>query len=152
MTMGLFRDRDGVKLGEIEALAGLKPLRDDVFLYLLEQALAGSLPVYFAAAPPALIDPFDAGYEPERHPVGVAAVDACVRAALRGDFQNMWVYPKGNRFALSDDYIPWAATKRGRPDFVPCLVLGEPKTPGIVDVQGPLALDLVRRFLFGAAE
>lgn len=145
--MGIFRKPDEVSTREIKALDGLKPLEDKVFTYLLEQAVAGVIPVYYGAVPFIMIRPFDEGYRPEAHPVGKAAVDAIIQDWSEGKFQKVWVYPKGNHFILSDDYIVYAAAQQGQPDYLPCWILGKPEGPAVKDVQGPIAKNDLLRLL-----
>ena len=48
---------------------------------------------------------------------------------------------------LSDDYIVWEAAKQGRPDFLPCWVLGNPSHDSIENVQGPIEVAEIKRLL-----
>jgi hypothetical protein len=136
--MDLFRRKELMDPAEIEALAGLRPLYDPVFAYLIEGAYKGRVDVYFAAVPFALIRPFDPDYDPGKHPVGRAAIAEFVARWEQGDFAQSWVYQKGDEFVLSDDYIVWEAAKIGKPDFLPCWVLGKPNNKDLKDVQGPI--------------
>jgi hypothetical protein len=132
---------------EIDALLGLRPLRDHVYGYLLERAAIGALPLYFAAIPRALIRPFDTEYDPSKHPIGEAAIEQTMADWRAGIFHYAWVYPSDDSYVLSDDYIPWAAAQRGQPDFLPCWVLGHPSAAGAVDIQGPIEPSRVRELL-----
>jgi hypothetical protein len=136
-----------VSVDEIDSLLGLRPLRDDVLGYLLQRAVDGLVPVYFAAVPRTLIHPFDTEYDPTKHPVGAAAIEQAMADWRAGNFAHVWVYPRGDGYVLSDDYIPWAAVLRGQPAFLPCWVLGYPSVPGAVDIQGPVELQRVRKLL-----
>jgi len=136
--MDLFRRKELMDPAEIEALAGLRPLYDPVFAYLIEGAYKGRVDVYFAAVPFGLIRPFDPDYDPGKHPVGRAAIAEFVARWEKGDFAQSWVYQKGDEFVLSDDYIIWEAAKIGKPDFLPCWVLGKPSNTDLRDVQGPI--------------
>lgn len=130
---------------QLHVLPGLQPSHDPTFVDRLEAAMRGRLEVYFAAIPPSLIEPFDAVYAPRDHPIGEAAVRQTIEEWQAGHFHTVLVYQEGDHFVLSDDYIFWEAAKEGRPDFLPCWVLGKPEHTGIVDVQGPLAqLDVPR--------
>jgi hypothetical protein len=143
----LFRRPARVSVDEIDALLGLRPLRDDVLGYLLQRAVEGVVPVYFAAVPRMLIHPFDTEYDPAKHPVGAAAIAQTMAEWRSGHVPHVWVYPRGAAYVLSDDYIPWAAALRGQPDFLPCWVLGYPSVAGTVDIQGPVEPQRVRRLL-----
>ena len=145
--MSLFRRPEKMKVSEIHALAGLRPLYDPVFSYLLEGAVAGRVPVYYGEIPLDLIRPFDPDHTPSSHPVGRAAVQETIRRWVQGDFQKVWVYQKKQHFVLSDDYIVWEATKEGRPDFLPCWVLGNPSHGSIKNVQGPIEPAEIARLL-----
>jgi len=136
-----------VPTDEIDILPGLVPRHDQEFDYLLQRALGGLVPVYFAAVPRTLIRPFDTEYDPAKHPVGAMAIEQTTAEWRAGTFHHVWVYPSGDAYVLSDDYIPWAAATRGQPDFLPCWVLGYPSVPGAVDVQGPIAPSGVRKLL-----
>ena len=63
------------------------------------------------------------------------------------DFSFVWLYPRDGRFVLSDDYVTWAAIKRGSPDVVPAWILGMPPNNLAQNVQGPMTLDAVKRAL-----
>jgi hypothetical protein len=145
--LDLFRQPTRVSVDEIDALLGLRPLRDDILGYLLQRALDGQVPVYFAAVLRTLIRPFDAEYDPAKHPVGAAAIEQAMAEWQAGMFPHVWVYPSEDAYVLSDDYIPWAAATRGQPDFLPCWVLGYPSVPGTVDIQGPVDPLKVRQLL-----
>lgn len=145
--LDLFRRPTRVSVNEIDALLGLRPLRDDVLGYLLGRALQGHVPVYFAAIPRGLIRPFDSEYDPAKHPVGAAAIEHTAAEWRAGNYPSIWVYPSGDAYVLSDDYIPWAAALRGKPQFLPCWVLGYPSVPGAVDINGPIEPERVRRLL-----
>ena len=145
---GPFFRIDKVPVREIQgSLEGLAPLKDETFSYLLERALQQELPVYFAAVPLRLIDPFDIAYDPSRHPVGAAAIKQTQAAWLARQYHVLWVYPKAERFVLSDDYIAYFACLPGQPDYVPCCILRKPSHPELLDLQGPLAIDKVKKLL-----
>jgi hypothetical protein len=145
--MGLFRETGKVSAHDIEAAEGLKPLFDSVFSHLIERAYKGALDVYFAPVPRQLIRPFDVEYDPCAHPAGRAAIEAVMAQWAKGQFQYVWVYQQGDEFVLSDDYIVWEAAKRGRPDCLPCWILGKPLHAQVGDVQGPIDPKEVPRLL-----
>ncbi len=144
-------DRDGterIRVADIHVSPDLCPRRDDHFARLLERALANELPVYFAAVPLAQCIPYDIDYRPDLHPVGEAAIEQAVRDAGAQKLPPLVVYPRGVWFVVADDYIPLFAALRGRPEYIPGLILGQPaQTEGLADLQGPLAPDVVRRAL-----
>ena len=137
----------GVKVEDLHMLPELTPAPDKVFDYLLEQAIKGHLEVYYAAVPLKLVTPFDKEYDPRKHPVGQQAIDAFFQAWQKNDFQISWVYPKSEKFILSDDYIVYYAVLKGQPDYIPCYVLGGSKHPDLKDIQGPISTDDIRRLL-----
>ena len=144
-------DPDGterVRVADIYASPDLRPRRDDHFARLLDRALANELPVYFAAVPLAQCVPYDIDYRPDLHPAGAAAIEQALRDARAQNFPPLIVYPRGVWFVVADDYIPLFAALRGRPEYVPGLILGEPEDAlSLADLQGPLAPDLLRRAL-----
>ena len=127
----------------------MQPLRDDVFQYLLGEALVGRVPLYAATIPLPLIRPFDSEYEPAKHPAGEAAIIQTMTEWRAGVFVHVWVYPKEDHFVLSDDYIIWEAAQRGQPDHMPCWVMGYPTLDGVLDIQGPIDEDDVYFLAFG---
>ncbi len=136
-----------VRKHEIKTLPELTPKRDEILLSLMEQAMQGNLPIYFAAVPTALIVPFDMDYRPDLHPTGKAAIKDSFEKGKQKIFQKLLVYPRGVWFVVSDDYIPLFAALNGLPDYVPCFVLGKPDNPYLTDVQGPIKQEDVGRVL-----
>lgn len=124
-----------------------KPPDDPAFAYLLDETIAGRVPVYFAAVPLGLIRPFAPDFHPENYPIGRELVEAIIADWREGHFQYMWIYPKENHFVMSDDYLIFASAVQGQPDFMPCLVLGDPRLPGVKDIQGPIRHEDVRQLL-----
>ena len=142
----MFRKRKPTP-GEPEADSEWKPPTDPVFLYLLQEAMFGSLQVFYATVPTPRVKRFNPGFRPERTPSGEAVVDAIFQDWKKGDFKTMWVYPKGDLFIASDDYFTLAAVDRGEPDFVPCWVLGKPDHAIVRNVQGPMEQESIRKML-----
>jgi len=138
-------------VSEIHEMPGLTPPKDAMFTYLFSKAAEGNLPVYFAAVPRSLVRPFFAEYDPRRHPIGRQAVDAKKKDWLAGKSSNMWVYPDGSTYVMSDDYITFFAAEEGQPDFLPCFILGETEDSRIKDIQGPIQVSDVRK-AFGVTD
>jgi hypothetical protein len=136
-TTEVFRNKIPTK--DICSLPDLTPKHDERFSELLQGAVSGDVPVYFAAVPLAICVPFDPDYRPDLHPVGEQAISQMIEACRRGQFQKLSVYQRGKCFVVSDDYIPLFAALRGQPDYVPCWVLGKPDSGFVRDVQGPIA-------------
>lgn len=124
-----------------------KPPDDPLFAYLLDETIAGRVPVYFASIPLKIIRPFAPDFHPETHPIGKEMVEAITADWREGHFHFMWVYPKGGHFVMSDDYLTFASAVQGQPDFMPCWVLGDPRLPGVKDIQGPIRHEDVRKLL-----
>ena len=144
--MPLFRKK--LKVEDLK-LSDFQPKKDDVLMYLLEQVLAGKIPVYFAAIPLSMIEPFDKEYDPRKHPVGKKVVETMIQAWQKNQFRTVWVYPKGDKFILSDDYCVYYAALAGQPDYVPCWIIGKTDHHDVKDMQGPIELEEIKKILFG---
>ena len=139
--------RERIPIDEVQTLPGLEPKHDNTFLRLAGDALEGAVPVYFATVPLGLCVPFDLDYRPDVHPIGKTVIEHFTEQAKRHNFQPMIAYPRGKWFVIADDYGPLFAALAGRPDYVPCFILGKPENDLIKDVQGPLDSESVRRIL-----
>lgn len=134
--------------GDPEVNPDWKPPSDPVFQYLMQEALLGTIPVYFAAVPRARVLRYDPTFRPENTPNGEKVVQSIMDAWRQNKFQKIWVYPKGDVFVCSDDYFTIAAAERGKPDFLPCWILGRPSQTAAKDIQGPINQDGLRK-MFG---
>ena len=141
------REYKRVKVADLHFLPDLTPKHDERFSALLDGAVSGDVPVYLAAVPLAICVPFDLDYRPDLHPVGKQAISQMIDDWSKGQFQNLFVYQRGKRFVVSDDYIQLFAALRGQPDYVPCWVLGKPDSDLVRDVQGPIAPNDVPKLL-----
>ena len=128
-----------IAVANVHSLPDLTPKHDEQFSALLQGAVSGDVPVYFAAVPLALCVPFDLDYRPDLHPVGAQAISQMTEEWSNGQFQEMFVYQRGKWFVVSDNYIVLFAALPGLPDYVPCWVLGKPEGDLVRDVQGPVA-------------
>src|SRR5665213_2755357 len=126
------------KPSELKANPDWQPPDDLVFQYLLQEAATGGVPVYFAAVPLASLVRFAPTFAPEKTEDGEAPVLQIMQQWREGKTTNMWVYPRGDMFVVADDYFTLAAAERGKPDFVPCWVLGEVKNKSAEQVQRPM--------------
>ncbi len=133
------QQRQRVPVSSLHNHPDLTPKQDDHLVALMEGAVRGEVPVYFAAVPLSLCIPFGPDYRPELHRVGAEAIDQTIEAWQKGKFAKLVVYQRGVWFVVADDYIPLFAALRGRPDYVPCWVLGKPAGGLVKDVQGPIA-------------
>ena len=136
-----------ISVSDLHFLPDLTPKHDEQLVLLLQGALSGDVPVYFAAVPLALCVPFDLDCRPDLRPVGAMAITQVTEAWSKGQFENLFVYQRGKWFVVSDDYIPLFAALKGLPDYVPCWVLGKPEGDLVRDVQGPIASKDVPRLL-----
>lgn len=136
-----------IAVSDIHWLPGLTPKHDEQFSALLQRAVSGDVPVYFAAVPLALCVPFDLDYRPDLHPVGAKGISQMTEEGSNGQFKNMFVYQRGKWFVVSGDYIVLFAALSGLPEYVPCWVLGKPGGDLVRDVQCPIALNDVARLL-----
>ena len=124
-----------------------QPPGDPVFQYLLQEAAMGWVQVYFAAIPLSRIKRFAPTFRPESTKDSAAVVAAIMERWRAGDFNKIWVYPKGDLFIASDDYFTLAAAEKGQPDLLPCWVLGELKTGIAEQVQGPMDQSAIAKML-----
>ena len=92
---------------------GWAPPDDLVFQYLLREAVAGHVPVYFASVPIQRLQRFSPGFHPETTEGGAEVVAAIMSRWRAGDFAKMWVYPDGDHFVVADDYFTWRQPKQG---------------------------------------
>jgi hypothetical protein len=116
----------------------LTPPRDAVLSYLLREALAGALPVFVGAVPLDRLRRFRDDFRPERTPGGERVVRA-IFAQWRSDAApRLWVYPRGDVFMVSDDYLTLAAAERAASDLVPCWILGPVPPAEIEHLRGPV--------------
>ena len=137
-----------VKASDLKIDPSLQPKSDPEWLRLAEGALKGQVPVYFAAVPLILCVPFDLDYRPDLHPVGQQAIRAFIEMAQRRKFQNLIVYPRGKWFVISDHYIELFAALEGKPDLLPCFIMGKPENEMVQDLQGPIDPKDIRK-VFG---
>ena len=143
-----FVDIRDVRNERIHIDPDLMPKPDDTYIHLFGEAMEGRVPVYFATVPLALCVPFDLDYRPDLHRIGGQAIEAAIEDGKNQKFYYMVVYPHGKWFVVADDYIPLFAALRGRPDYVPCWILGKPDNDQLKDVQGPIAVADLRK-IFG---
>lgn len=131
----------------VHGMHGFAPRRDPVFDYLMARAWTGRLPVHRAKIPLDLIIPFDVSYHPQDLPIGKMVLARVVEDWNRGKAPAVPVYPQGERFVLSDDYVYYEAARIAAQAYLPCLVLGEAGVLGVADIRGPLSLGEVKRAL-----
>ena len=147
--MDISSESKKIRVDQIHLNPELTPPVDPILARLMQEAIEGRVPVYFAEVPLVLCVPYDPDYRPDLHPVGNAVIRQTMEDWQKQKFTNLLVYPRGVWFVVSDDYIQLFAALRGRPDCVPCWVLGKPENPFVENVQGPIRLEDVRRVLIG---
>lgn len=125
-----------------------EPPPDPVFQYLLEQAWRGSVIVYWAEVPLNSVQRFDPLWKPERLPGGAPAMQAVMRAIGEGHVPRPWVYPRGDRFIMSDDYFTLACFEMLKVETVRVWHLGVP--PDGLPSHGPLAIEIIRGAIEGS--
>jgi hypothetical protein len=138
-----------VPVDKIKKTKEFEYLNDEILLYLWEQAIKGSIQVYFAAIPFSLIEPYDKEFDLRKHPVGIKVVNAIIEEWKKNQFKAVWVYPKGDKYILSDDYAIYYAAVAIKPDYLPCYILGKPIDERIKDVKGPIAPKEIKSLIFG---
>ena len=116
----------------------LTPPRDAVLDYLLREALAGALPVYAGAVPVARLRRFREDFRPERTFGGERVVRAIFAQWGADAAPRLWVYPRGDVFMVSDDYLALAAAERGTAELVPCWILGPVRPAEMETLRGPV--------------
>ncbi len=123
------------------------PPDDLVFQHLLEQAVAGQVPVYGIVADVARLVPFAEEHRPEETEDGRKIVQTMIRDWQAGNHVQPWVYPRAGEFVVADDYFVLAMAKAGGLTTIGCHCLGEPDRATLHDCQGPLGVDYVRNAL-----
>jgi len=74
------------------------PPDDPVFQYLLQEALYGHLPIFFAAVSLPRVRRYAPDFRPERTEEGPAVVRQIINRWRKGDTPYCWVYPEGRAF------------------------------------------------------
>ena len=136
-----------VNLRDLKANEEFAPKPDPVFNHLLFEAMKGRLPVHFAVIAFQRLKRFDTTHRPELTVSGKQFVAQIIAMWQEGQPWPMWVYPSGDEFIASDDYLTFAACEQGRIDYVPCYVLGTPDGEGVTDLHGPLTVEQINKSL-----
>ena len=148
--MSRFSEPKQVRVDSLKIDPATAPKSDETLIRLIQAAVKGTVPVYFAIIPLSLCGPFDTEYRPDVHP-GVAALTEARAKQVTEQPIAMLVYPKGRWFVVSDDYPTLWAYQRALPDYVPCVVLGKPEGEGVEIVQGPLTPEEAKAAIFGGS-
>lgn len=126
-----------VPVSDLKVDLRLAPKRDQKFVELLQRAIRGEVPVYFAQVPLLLCVPFDLDHRSDLNTVTASAVRQIAGQIRRHQMPNLFVYPRGKWFVVADDYLPFFAAIEERLD-VPCWVLGAIENPLVEKIQGPI--------------
>ena len=129
----------------------LAPPHDAIFSYLYERVVNGGIPLFLAEVPLQLIQPYSEEHRPHESKLGKPVLDGYIR-----DFSNerldltMWVYPRGSKYILSDDYFSYfALLALGVPAYR-CFIMGHPTVGALANIKGPAPLEFVRKLPGGS--
>ena len=114
------------------------PNIDDKFIELMQSAMEGETPVFYAAVPLCICIPFDIDYRPDKPEIGKQLIEEYYQGFENNDFPPLIVYPNGKWFIVSDDYMKLFAYLRGNPTHVPCYIMGDTDNNLIQNKQGPI--------------
>ena len=95
----------------IESLR-FRPPTDPVFAYLYDRLSIGELPLFQGEVAIDMIDPFAPDFRPWDYQKGKGAFQFMLHRIKAGTRSAMWVYPKGGRFVVSDDYFTLEAARQ----------------------------------------
>jgi hypothetical protein len=126
-------------------LKRFEPRSDPIFLYLLEEAWNGSIPVYAAEVPLKAVRRADPFWAPENSPDGIRAMKAVMAQIGAGRDFRPWVYPKKNKLIVSDSYFVLACFEMLKPETIRVWHLGIPAVE--LPAHGPLASTRVRELI-----
>ncbi|HZL01207.1 MAG TPA: hypothetical protein VFC47_15065 [Caulobacteraceae bacterium] len=122
-----------------------EPPSDPVYRFLMDGAADGSVPVYSLSVPFEWLLRHDPFWAPERSPDGQRAMQKIM--ARLGDGENLrpWVYPRGGKLIVSDDYLLLACFAMLQPPTLGVwhLLLPDPALRG----KGPLPLGRVHELI-----
>lgn len=115
---------ESMSLADLRVHPDLVPPTDPLFVYLYDQVIASRLPAYRDLIPRELVRPFDPDFHPERTPLGAAATRAILGRWVDGFAPEIWVYPDGDGYVSSDDYLVLVAARLGQASHLRCIVIG----------------------------
>lgn len=115
----MFGRRKTVPIDQIDPGPPLYPT-DELFISLYQQYLLGTLEAEEAVIALEGIDPHS-DYRPIVHPDLLTEVEAAID---RGEAPVITVYPRNDRFVMSDDYNVFFAYQALNMQDIPCVVLG----------------------------
>ncbi len=118
------------------------PRSDAIYIYLMEGAAEGSVPVYTVEAPISAFQAHDPFWGPQHAPDGIAVMKGVMKKISEGEALRPWVYPLGGKLIYADDYFLMACLRMLRVQHVRAFHLLMP--PPDMPAHGPLALDTVR--------
>ena len=94
--------------------------------------------MFLGAVPLARLRRFRDDFRPERSPDGRRVVRALSEQWRADGPPRLWVYPQGDVFMVSDDYLALAALERGWAEVVPCWILGAVSDGDLGCLRGPV--------------
>lgn len=113
-------------------------LRDDYLIGLLKKAYKGEIMCRRANVKMSAIVPFIENDEP----VAEDFRKHFVKKAEEEKHIAMFVYQKGDKFIMSDDYNSYALYKEFDFDIVPCIIIGEiTDVTNVVSLNAPFKLE-----------
>lgn len=110
------RRTESVSLRDLKSHEEFAPKPDPVFNHLIVEAAKGRLPVYFAVIAFDRVKRADPTQRPELTVSGKRYVTQIVEMWDEGQCRPMCVYPSGDQFVASDDYLTFAAYEQARFD------------------------------------
>jgi len=113
-------------------------IRDENMMNLLDKAHDGKILCRQAVIKFEAIQPHT-NYQPE---INKAYNKFFIKKAKEKDWLPLFVYPKGDKFIMSDDYNAYTLYKDYKFDKVPCVVIGEiTEMKNIIKVGEPFKLE-----------
>jgi hypothetical protein len=127
----------------------LAPKRVRRFVELLQGAVKGEVPVFFAQIPLPLCVPFDLDYLPDSNPATASGIRQFADQIRKHQTPRICVYPRGRWFVVADDYLPFFAAIEKRLQSVPCWILSAVDNPLVEKLQGPISPKAFRSEVLG---
>ncbi len=110
--------------------------KDEVLIKLLVKGYKGEVDCYWALIDIKAIQPFS-DFRPN---ISGSFIDSTQQRVDGGDLPSIYVYPKGDKFIMSDDYNLYYLYLKWDFKKIPCFILGEPKGKHVSDKTGPIPL------------
>jgi len=131
-------DESPPRIEEVHEGEQLAPPRDPDLVVLVRSVLDGVVTRYWAMVPRVLVRPFVTDYNPSVSATWAPVYRHVVEQMRRGVYQNLLTYQVDDMFVVGEDYLAYYAYQEVAPEWVPCYILGEPKSDAIRGVRlGP---------------